>query len=65
MSTPNYSPNEPPVPKAIADAAAQDLEACTDRTRLIQATIPWLYPPPGRTLSQRVTDAWFKVRAKM
>lgn len=50
------------VPQGIADAAATDLVSVTPTDRLNQQKLPWLFPPPGRKLTQQVTDAWFKVR---
>ena len=49
------------VPKNVADEAAEDLKSCVELKRLEKQSYPWLYPPPGRPLTQRVTDAWFKV----
>ena len=61
--TDTNSPQETPaVPAEVANAAAKDLESCVEAERLDQQGIPWLYPPPGRPLTQKVTDAWFKVR---
>lgn len=49
------------VPKKLADEAAEDLKSCVEPERLEKQSFPWLYPPPGRPLTQRVTEAWFKV----
>ena len=49
------------VPAKTADDAAVDLRTCIEFERLNQREAPWLYPPPGRPSTQRVTEAWFKV----
>jgi hypothetical protein len=61
MSNANPLSRVQAVPKKIADEAAEDLKGCVEPKRLEKQSYPWLFPPPGRPLTQRVTDAWFKV----
>lgn len=62
MSDTNVPSQVQAVPTDLADAAAKDLEHCVEPKRLEEEPKnPWLYPPPGRALTQKVTDAWFKV----
>ena len=61
MSDANPPSRAQAVPKDLADAAAKDLEGCVEKERLEKPSFPWLYPPPGRIPTQRVTEAWFKV----
>ena len=51
------------VPKEIADSAASDLDNVIVVDDLKKE--PWDFPPPGRQSTQRVTDAWFKVRVSI
>lgn len=51
-------------PKEIADAAnaaEEDLQGLIQKHRLNQEKEPWIFPPPGRPLTQKVTETWFKV----
>ena len=62
MSDANAPSQVQAVPADLADAAAKDLDSCVELRRLKEELKnPWLYPPPGRAPTQRVTDAWFKV----
>ena len=62
MSEANAPSQVQAVPADLADVAAKDLESCVEPKRLEEESKnPWLYPPPGRAPTQRVTDAWFKV----